>query len=408
VRPANILYLARTWGVGGAQTLIGLMLRNLPRDEFKIIVVPYDAPEKAETEFLAFLRKHSIEYVSDRIPWSGLTSWSSARKRVRELVARYDIDLIHTHDNLSNAIVAMDRRNLPCAVVASAYGWFEPKKGTRVQPGEGWFERGWRRKILFYYWVDLNLSLPRCDFVYTVSQDMKRKLLRGRTVEEKIRVVYTGLEPKDLDTPLSRDLAREKLALPVDGFVVGVVGRLSGEKGHLVLVDAVHRLAERVPHLHALFIGDGYMRSLIEARARKLRVEHRVHLAGYVDDLAAAYKAMDVCVLPSILEEGLPTSLLEAQLAGLPIVASDIGGTRETIAVGRTGVLVQPNDPESLAHAIAQLSSDPERLAAMAAAARPWVEQSFPLDRMIGQIRQIYLDAMHDRVPAIARKDRIA
>ena len=60
VRPANILYLARTWGVGGAQTLIGLMLRNLPRDEFKIIVVPYDAPEKAETEFLAFLRKQSI------------------------------------------------------------------------------------------------------------------------------------------------------------------------------------------------------------------------------------------------------------------------------------------------------------------------------------------------------------
>ena len=139
------------------------------------------------------------------------------------------------------------------------------------------------------------------------------------------------------------------------------------------------------------------MRSVIEARAAELSIEHRVHLAGYVDDLAAAYKAMDVCVLPSILEEGLPTSLLEAQLAGLPIVASDIGGTRETIAVGRTGVLVQPNDPESLAHAIVQLSSDPERLAAMAAAARPWVQQSFPLDRMIGQIRQIYLDALHDR-----------
>ena len=63
-------------------------------------------------------------------------------------------------------------------------------------------------------------------------------------------------------------------------------------------------------------------------------------------------------------------------------MASDIGGTRETIAVGRTGVLVQPNDPESLAHAIVQLSSDPERLAAMAAAARPWVQQSFPLDRI--------------------------
>jgi glycosyltransferase involved in cell wall biosynthesis len=120
-----------------------------------------------------------------------------------------------------------------------------------------------------------------------------------------------------------------------------------------------------------------------------------VHLAGYVDDLIAAYKAMDVCVLPSILDEGLPTALLEAQLAGLPVVASDIGGTRETIDVGKTGVLVRPNDPDGLARAIGQLESDPERLAAMAAAARPWVEESFPLDRMIGQIRQMYLDALH-------------
>lgn len=397
MKRTNILYMARTWAVGGAQTLIGLMLRNLPRDEFRIIVAPYDASGKGEAEFLAFLGKHSIEYAQDRIPWNGFTSWGSARKRVRELVAKYDIALIHTHDNLSNAIVAMDRKNLPCAVVASAYGWFEPKKGTRIQGGEGWYQPGWRQRTLLYYWLDLNVSLPRFDIVYTVSQDMKRKLLRGRTANEKIRVVYTGLEPAEFHTPLSREMARQKLGVPVDGFVAGVVGRLSGEKGHLVLVDAVHRLAKQTPRLHALVVGDGYMRPLIEARARDLGVQERVHVAGYVQDLPAAYKAMDLCVLPSILDEGFPTSLLEAQLAGLPIVASDIGGTRETIDPGGTGVLVKPNDPESLAHAIAQLSSEPERLAAMGRAARPWVERNFPLDQMIGQIRQIYLDALKHR-----------
>src|SRR5262245_38003261 len=109
------------------------MLRHLPRDEFKIIVIPYDAPEQGEAEFLAFLQKQGIECVPDRIPWNGFTSWPSARRRVRELVAKYDIDLIHTHDNLSTAIVALGRRHLPCAFVASEYGWFEPHKGTRVE-----------------------------------------------------------------------------------------------------------------------------------------------------------------------------------------------------------------------------------------------------------------------------------
>ena len=161
-------------------------------------------------------------------------------------------------------------------------GGLNPRKALESRPARAGLSGGGAEKFLFYYWVDLNLSLPRCDLVYTVSQDMKRKLLRGRTAEKKIRVVYTGLEPKELDTPLSRDLARKKLGLPVDGFVLGVVGRLSGEKGHLVLVDAGHRLAERVPQLHALFIGDGYMRSVIEARAAELSIAHRVHLAGYV------------------------------------------------------------------------------------------------------------------------------
>ena len=399
MRPVNVLYLARTWGVGGTHTLIGLMLRHLPREEFRIIVVPYDAAEKAETDFLAFLRKQSIEYVADRIPWSGISSWSGARKRIRKLVAKYDIDLIHTHDNLSNAIVAMDRKNLPCAFVASVYGWFEPKKGVHVQSGDGWFEPGWRNKILFYYWLDLNVSLPRADFVYTVSQEMKRKLLRGRTREQKIRVILTGLQPKGFDTPLTREMARAELSLPADAFVVGVVARLSGEKGHLVLVDAVHRLVGRAPHVHALIVGEGYMRAAIEARAATLGVADRIHLAGYVDNLATAYRAMDVCALPSILEEGLPTALLEAQLAGVPIVASDIGGTRETIQVGKTGMLVRPNDADSLADALKELSADRARVAAMAAATRPWVQESFPLDRMITQIRGMYLEALQLREP---------
>ena len=139
------------------------------------------------------------------------------------------------------------------------------------------------------------------------------------------------------------------------------------------------------------------MRTAIEAAATERGVADKIHVAGYVDDLAAAYRAMDVCALPSILDEGLPTALLEAQLAGVPIVASDIGGTRETIQEGKTGMLVKPNDAESLAAALRQLSSDSARVAAMAAATRPWIQENFRIDHMIAQLRQIYLDALQLR-----------
>jgi glycosyltransferase involved in cell wall biosynthesis len=399
VKRKNVLYLARTWGVGGAQTLIGLMLRNLPRDEFQFIVAPYAADQGAESGFLAFLARHEIPVIPERIPWTGLRGLSTTRQRIRDLVARYQIDLIHSHDNLSNALIALDRHRLPCPCVASAYGWFDPKPGVQIASREGWFDRAWRYKIRFYYWLDLNYSLPRFDLVYTVSQDMKRKLLRGRTPERNIRVIHTGLEPRNLRAACSPASARASLGLPEDAFLIGVVGRLSGEKGHLVLLDALARLRQAHPHAHLLIVGTGYMQPLIEARARELGLADCVHIPGFVEDLPTALRAMDVCVLPSILEEGFPTALVEAQMAGLPVVGSDIGGTRETKIPGETGLLARPGDPDSLAAVLARLAADPTLRAAMSNAAPAWVQRAFPLTAMMDGIRQMYIDALSPTPP---------
>jgi glycosyltransferase involved in cell wall biosynthesis len=223
---------------------------------------------------------------------------------------------------------------------------------------------------------------------------MKRKLLRGRTPERIIRVIHTGLEPRNLRAPCSPESARASLGLPGDAFLIGVVGRLSGEKGHLVLLDALARLLPSHPHARLLIVGTGYMKPLIEARAAELGISDRVHIPGFVEDLPTALRAMDVCVLPSILEEGFPTALVEAQMAGLPVVGSDIGGTRETMIPGETGLLARAGDPDSLAAALARLAADPALRAAMAAAAPAWVQRSFPLSAMMDGIRQMYIDAL--------------
>ena len=157
--------------------------------------------------------------------------------------------------------------------------------------------------------------------------------------------------------------------------------------------DAIHVLLPHHPRLALLIAGTGGERPRLEARARELGIEGRVRFAGFVRDPVDAYAAMDVFALPSILPEGLPTTSLEAQAAGLPVVASDIGGTADTIAVGRTGELVPPGDAAALAAALGGLLADPARRSRMGAAARARVERDFTLAAMIDRMATIYREA---------------
>jgi glycosyltransferase involved in cell wall biosynthesis len=119
-----------------------------------------------------------------------------------------------------------------------------------------------------------------------------------------------------------------------------------------------------------------------------------VVFTGFYADLPGALRAMDVFAQPSIDAEGFPTAVLEAQGAGLPVVASDIGGTIETINPGVTGMLVPPANDAALADALRNLMEDPARRAAMAAAARPWIESQFTLPDMIRQMTATYHEAI--------------
>jgi glycosyltransferase involved in cell wall biosynthesis len=141
-------------------------------------------------------------------------------------------------------------------------------------------------------------------------------------------------------------------------------------------------------------VGTGDLLEPLRQHARDLGLADRVVFTGFYDDLPGALRAMDLFAQPSVLDEGFPTAVLEAQAAGLPVVASDIGGTWETIDRDVTGLLVPPRDAGALAGALGELARDGARRAAMAAAARPWIERSFTLDTMIRQMTATYHEAV--------------
>lgn len=373
--PVNLLYLIRTWALGGSHTIILLLMRHLPEERFNLIPVVYDSHSGGDEKFVEVAEREGFHVAPERIPWKTRFAWARARDCVADLVQRYNAALIHTHDPHSNVLVGIGRKRWRCACVASAYGWWE-----RLYP----------LRIHAHIWAERHLALPQFDRVITVSENMKRKILKGPTVPERIRVIHTGLDSRRLQPRHTREEVRRMFAIPESGVVVGTVSRIYVEKGHTYLLRAMARLLPRHPELYVLIVGEGPLRPVLEKEAKTLGIADHVRFTGFYEDVPGALSAMDVFALPSILDEGFPTVVLEAQTMGLPVVASDTGGTAETMDVPKTGLLVPPKDAVALAHVLESLVSDASRRRAMGEAAQSWVRSAFTLEQMIAKVCETY------------------
>ena len=181
-------------------------------------------------------------------------------------------------------------------------------------------------------------------------------------------------------------LASLGLARPV----VGSVAMFRGSKGHDHLLEAFRLLRAEVPGARLLLVGDGIRRQWVESLAREQGLGDAVVFAGFRDDVPALLAAMDCFALASTRTEGVPQSLLQAFAAGTPVVATRIGGIPEVVEDGRTGLLVQPEDPRALAAALAAVLRDGAAARERAARARRLVEERFSHRASVGRLLALY------------------
>jgi glycosyltransferase involved in cell wall biosynthesis len=184
-----------------------------------------------------------------------------------------------------------------------------------------------------------------------------------------------------------------------------MVSRLSPTKGVEHLLDAIAAAAVSHPKLRALIVGEGlvaqdgvvmtdrvYLDSLI-ARAKRLGIENRVVFTGYRSDIPALLADTTVFALPS-LTEGLSNVVLEAMAAGLPVIATRVGGTPEIIRDGLNGLLVPPSDPASLKDALTRVLDDPAMAKGLGEAAKRSIEERFSMARMVNSTEALYTDLL--------------
>ena len=233
--------------------------------------------------------------------------------------------------------------------------------------------------------------LPRADRVITVCEAFAVALTRAGVRRERIRVLPNAVDPDTQGSEENASQLKRRLELPADGSIILAVGRLSPEKGHRDLFEAMLRIRRRTPNSkwQLIVVGDGPRRAALLEQARNSGLDGFVRFVGHQSDVRPFFRIASVFVLPS-RSEGSPNVLLEAMAAGAPVVACSVGGVPEMVRHGETAILVPPRDPEALANAIIQVLGDSELAAKLVANAANDVRTRYSPQNFCDSLLGIY------------------
>ncbi len=360
-RKPHILQLIETGGPGGAERVLINLATRLNRSEgvrcsvgiFKDGWLRQRLIE-AHVPVHVFSSKHSFD----------LPFLFSLMRRLR----RERVQLIHSHEFTMNFYAGLAGSLLGIPVVATVHGKsYYPSARRRVQA--------------------MRLLRRLGAGVVAVSSDLRDFLERELGMRE-VRVIPNGIDIAAY-SGADRDAVRRELGFGVEDRVIGAIGNLYPVKGHAVLLEALARLKH--PRIHVVIAGRGEEEPRLRGLMESLSLQGRVHLLGFREDVPRLLSAFDAYALPSF-SEGQSLALMEAMAAGLPIVASRVGGNPELIRDGESGLLFEAGNPEDLALKLKTVVDSDALAESMAAKARERAAADFSLDAMMARYRALYAE----------------
>lgn len=251
--------------------------------------------------------------------------------------------------------------------------------------------RGWTHeslKVRLYEMLD-RAHLRLLDGVIAVSDGQAEKVRRAGVPNERVAVIRNAARPASFARSSwpGRTMLHACFLSPGERIVVSA-GRLSPEKGFHVLIEAAQEVCANDPGVRFVVFGEGAQRSDLERRIAAAGLDERFALPGFRDDLDSLLPNADLFVLPSFTE-GLPNVVLEASAAGVPVVATAVGGTPEVVIAGETGLLVSPGDARGLSSAMQQLLADGELRRRYGNAGREFVRRNFTFEAQAAAYLQL-------------------
>lgn len=357
----NVMQMVDVTGRGGAEkAMVDLALRLDP-GRYNVSV----CATRSAGNYQPLLDSAGIPtFVQNRRNRWDLRGWVS----LVALLRRQRIHILHTHLFGSNTLGRVLGRLAHVPVLIAH------EHGSTIAPHEARID---------------NLLYRLSDRILVPSGASKRLIMQTEGIPaRRLSVLYNGVDSTAFATGTDSACVRRELGLPDDAMLVGTVGRLSQEKGGVdLLIRAMSHLQRDNPRLRLIVVGDGLLRPGLEKLSAE--IDAGVLFTGTRNDVPRLLGAMDIFVLPS-LKEAMPVALLEAMAAGLPVVATNVGGIPEIVRSGETGILIPPGDEESLRSALAEIIADPAGRRALGEAGRAHVQAHFSVDAMVHRVERLY------------------
>lgn len=223
-----------------------------------------------------------------------------------------------------------------------------------------------------------------------VSSKIKQRLLSNHMPESKLTVIENGVEIPNLSlSHIYNKSIRGEFSIGDNEIIVGIVGRLVPLKNHNLFINAAKRLSEVTSNIKFLIIGDGPLLELLYNKVRKIGISKKVVFTGWRNDIQNLLCAIDIFVICSEVE-GLNISVLEAMASAKPVIGTNVKGISEIILDNKTGILVPPNNVDSLTEAVLRLVNNKDERTNMGLNGRQLIEKEYSVQQMIDKTFQLY------------------
>ncbi len=366
-------FVVASLDIGGSEHQMVRLAELLPRDRFAV-------------DFILLSRRGPL---ADRAELAGsqvhLVGWPGGRSLIRALPGfwrlirtlrrgRYDIVdawLFHAYAILA---IARPLGRIP-VLIAGRRGLSDQKR-----------EFGWAERLMD------KVARRNVDMIVANSAAVRTEASLFEHIDpSRIHVVRNGVDIPELMHPDVRTSLRSTWGFGPDDVLIGYVANYRSGKGHETLIRAFAKALARHPAIRLILVGEGRQRPALEELIARLGLSATVRLHGAAPNARQIIGAFDIAVQPSE-SEGLPNSVLEAAAAGLPIVATNAGGTAEILDGGRTGICVPIGEEAAIAQALGRLVEDPALRTSLGDAARSFVRASYGVERFVAETAALYED----------------
>ena len=376
----KVLHITKMKGVSGSENHLLTLLSHIDKHRFDI---HYCILSEARHVSLLSEYKKTLEKAGVTVQIVVMHKYLdvSLLLKLRKYILLEKFDIVHTH-----------------LIHADLYGTLAAKlAGDSIIISSRHNDDKFRHNILLIW---LNRLLARWQTTLIVISDWIGQFLQEAEgiLPEKIVRIHYGLEPENITIHADKNYVRQQFQIPDTAPVIGTIGRLTEQKGHVYLFQAIKQVIPSFPELRVIMIGDGELRTISEQQVQKLDIEKNVIFTGFKhrDEAIKLLSGFDFFVFPS-LWEGFGLVLLEAMALQKAVVASNASAIPESVFDRETGILVPPKDSVQLAKALLTLLHDRDLNLSMGRASYERLQENFSVSKMVKATEELYMRLVRNR-----------